>query len=124
MSNLSKNIIIFIAAVLLFTGISKDYNSGLLTTTNNNSNAEHSFIYSLENVNSLYFLQREGDNFINFANNLPFPNLKLFSNLSASNSFAFELGMVNRIHQYCAFSKIIHQSLPIQLIIFPFHLFG
>jgi len=124
MSNFSRYIIIFFAIILLYTGISKDYYAELLNSTNKNTDTEHAFLYSAENANSLFYLNRHGENLVNFANNLLFPNLKNFSNLNAGNSFAFELKIFNSIHQYYTFSKIIHQSLPIQLIIFPFHFFG
>ena len=123
MSNLSKYIIIFFAIVLFYTGISRDYYNELLNSNNKNADTEHTFLFSLENINNLYYIHRQGENFVNFANNLSFPNFKNIFNIYAGNSFAFELRILNDFHQYYAFSKIIHQSLPIQLIIFPFHFF-
>jgi len=124
MSNLSRYFIISFAIVLLYTGISKDYCNRLLTSTNKNADTEYSFIYSSENGNNLFCLHRQGENLVNFANNFLFPNLKKISNLSDGNSFAIELSIFNNIHQYFAYSKIIQISLPIQLIIFPFHFYG
>jgi len=124
MSKLSRFYIIFFAIVLLYSGISKDYYNGLLNLNNKNADTEHSFLYSLENTNCLYYTHRQGENLINFTNHLLFPNFKIILTIYAENSFALELKLLNSIHQYFAFSKIISQSLPIQLIIFPFHFFG
>ena len=124
MSNLSRTIIISFAIILLYTGISRDYYNGLLNSNCKNADTEHALLYASENINSLYYLHRPGENLVNFANNLLFSNLKNFSNVADGNSYTFELRIINSIHRYYTYSKIIHLSLPIQLIIFPFHFFG
>ena len=124
MRNLSKYIIIFLAIILSNISLRGNYGVAFLNTTHKNIDTEHSFLCSSENVNSIYFLHSQNENLVNFENNLPLLHFKNFSKEFGNQSFAFELSILNKINRYFSFSKFIHPSLSVHVIIFPSHFFG
>jgi hypothetical protein len=123
MHNSSKYISILFAILITLNGISRSYYYEFVNQTNNVDNSEHRFFFSQENINSSYFLHRLNEKTNILSNNLPSCNARIFSSYNEYIT-SLELCFSNALNQYFSNSEIIDKSLPIQVIIFPFHTFG